>query len=88
MRGGSNFSRIAAFVLFERLGGETIQLAVGDVLLQLAIPRLPGVLSEPFAERGEFLGSQHLHFALESFNTGHDVPKFSRVSRIPHRPPR
>ena len=49
-----------------------IQSSGRDVLLQLAIPRLPVTLDEPGTKRRELFRSKLLDFSFERFDFRHD----------------
>jgi len=77
MPGGSNLSRLTTLKFGESFGGELIESAFCDIALDLPIPHLPVVLREPITECGQLLGSKLFDFALQSFNFGHVIQKFT-----------
>jgi hypothetical protein len=59
-------------VFFKNLGSEPIEPPLSDILLELPIPSLPIVFSEPVAEGSQLLRREILNFLLECLNSGHD----------------
>lgn len=56
--GASQAGAAALLKVFDRLVREGIETAVGDALLELAIPRFGVELRKPIAEHGEFLAGE------------------------------
>jgi hypothetical protein len=64
--------RFTALVFGKRFLREMIEASSRDILLQLAIPRLPVALDEPGAKRRKFFGRKLLDFSFEGLNFRHD----------------